>query len=228
MQQLAFAAAAFFMLHRLISASRLRGVLVRQVGEATFRRLFQAASLFCLVWLIAGYRLALNWPGNRPLFDPAEFVRWIQWPLQYCALLLVIAGFTARNPATAGMQDAVHEDVIHGVLRITRHPFLWGVALMSAGHMLALPDLASWAFFGTLLFLAFTGTFSIDAKRRAALGTSWARFASETSNLPFKAILQRRQRLSLREIGWRLPLLTLAAFALVIGAHVLVWKLVAH
>lgn len=228
MQHLAFAAAAFFMLHRLVSASRLRGVVVHRVGEETFRRLFAIASLFCLVWLIVGYWFALGWTGNRPLFQPAELARWVEWPLQYFALLLVIAGVSTRNPTTAGMQDAVQEDVTHGVLRITRHPFLWGVTLMSAGHMLVLPDLASWGFFGTLLFLAFTGTFSIDAKRRAVLGSDWTRFSAETSNLPFKAILQRRQRLSLREIGWRLPVITVAVFAFVIAAHALVWRLVAR
>ena len=50
-----------------------------------------------------------------------------------------------------------------GALRVTRHPFLWGIALFSVGHLATVPTRASLLLFGTLLVVALTGTVSIDA-----------------------------------------------------------------
>ena len=79
------------------------------------------------------------------------------------------------------------------MLRITRHPFLWGVALWAAGHLMVNGDLASLILFGSLLVLAVFGTGSIDAKRRRALGEKWDAFAAKTSAVPFAAIAAGRQ-----------------------------------
>jgi uncharacterized membrane protein len=90
------------------------------------------------------------------------------------------------------------------VLRITRHPFLWGVAIWSGFHLAANGDEASVIFFGTLFVLALAGTFSIDAKRKRKLGAGWDAFASRTSNIPFAAVISGRNELHLGEsIGWR-------------------------
>lgn len=59
-----------------------------------------------------------------------------------------------------------------GIVRITRHPFL----------------------FGSLLVLAVGGTASIDAKRRRLFGEQWSQFAAVTSALPFAAIAAGRNR----------------------------------
>jgi uncharacterized membrane protein len=92
------------------------------------------------------------------------------------------------------------------MVRITRHPFLWGVALWAVVHLIVNGDLASLILFGSLLVLAVGGTVSIDAKRRRNFGDQWTRFANATSNVPFVAIAGGRNRLgaALAEIGvWR-------------------------
>ncbi len=63
------------------------------------------------------------------------------------------------------------------------------------------PDPPSWVFFGYVILLALGGTWLIDRRRRRLLGERWDRIRSETSNLPFLAILQGRNRLALGEIG---------------------------
>lgn len=220
MTHLIGAALAFFLLHRVISGSGLRILLVTRLGENNFRRVFALASLGCLVWLMFAYRIAFR-GDNIALFATPDAANWLQWPLQFVAWCLILAGITTRNPTVAGMDDAVHDQgIVRGVLRITRHPFLWGVSVMSLGHMMVLGDVASWGFFGTLLVLAMTGTFSIDAKRRRSLGHDWTKFAADTSNLPFAAILTLRQRLVLSEIDWRCPIVALVSFALAVAAHV--------
>lgn len=220
MLNLAAAALAFFALHRVISGSRLRDRIVALVGETTFRCLFALASLACLTWLWLGFLSARASPWNVHLFTPRATLEVLQIPLQLLAFLLIVAGITTRNPTTAGMAETASDrDIVRGALRITRHPFLWGVALFAAGHMLVRPSLAAWGFFGTLLVLALTGTVSIDAKRHRALGGDWKAFAVTTSNVPFQAIVAGRQRVELGEIGWWRPLIGVALYALLTVGH---------
>ncbi|HEY2482005.1 MAG TPA: NnrU family protein, partial [Caulobacteraceae bacterium] len=99
------------------------------------------------------------------------------------------------------------------------HPFLWGVAIWAGGHLLVNGSVAALVLFGSLLLLALFGTTSIDAKRKRALGEAWDAFAARTSNVPFAAILARRQRLDLAEIGWWRIVLAVAIWAGVLAIH---------
>jgi uncharacterized membrane protein len=90
------------------------------------------------------------------------------------AFLLGVTGLLTPGPTTAGMEARAKDPAaIQGVLKITRHPFLWSVALWSAFHLAANGDGASVVFFGTFLVLAVAGTYSIDAKRARKLGGDW-------------------------------------------------------
>jgi uncharacterized membrane protein len=220
MLNLAAAAFAFFALHRIISGSRLRDRIVALIGETTFRRLFALASLACLTWLWLGFLSAHTSPWNVQLFTPHATFELLQIPIQLSAFLFIVAGITTRNPTIAGMAETISSpDIVRGMLRITRHPFLWGVALISAGHMLVCPGAAAWGFFGTLLVLALTGTVSIDAKRQRALGSDWKAFAAATSNVPFLAIVAGTQRVKLGEIGWWRPLIGVTLYAVLMVVH---------
>ncbi|UPT64261.1 MAG: hypothetical protein M0D54_06925 [Hyphomonadaceae bacterium JAD_PAG50586_4] len=57
--------------------------------------------------------------------------------------------------------------------------------------------------FGALALMALFGARSIDRKGRARDAEAWDRFADVTSNAPFAAIAQGRNKLALGEIGWR-------------------------
>ena len=220
MLNLAAAALTFFALHRIVSGSHVRDRIVALLGETPFRRVFAFASLACLIWLWLGFRSARTSPWNGVLFTPHATLAILQIPLQLLAFLLIVAGVTTRNPTIAGMGAAVSDrGIVRGVLRISRHPFLWGIALFAAGHMLVVPSVAGWGFFGTLLVLALTGTLSIDAKRHRAHGDDWKAFAAATSNVPFRAIATGCQRLNLEEIGWWRPLLAVALYGLLVLAH---------
>jgi uncharacterized membrane protein len=107
------------------------------------------------------------------------------------------------------------------MVRITRHPFLWGVALWASVHLIINGDLASLILFGSLLLLAVGGTLSIDAKRRRNGGEQWIKFAEVTSDVPFAAIAAGRNRLgpALAEIGsWRF-LAAILAYAVAFYLH---------
>jgi uncharacterized membrane protein len=57
----------------------------------------------------------------------------------------------------------------------------------------------------------------MDARKKS--NPDWPRFAAVSSNLPFVAIAQGRNRIRWREIGWIRPAAGLAVFFLVLLVH---------
>lgn len=157
---------------------------------------------------------------NRQLYDLGRAVHDSAIPVVLIAFLIGVPGLMMPNPTAVGQSaGAAREETVRGILRVTRHPFLWGVAIWSAYHLSANGDLASVILFGTLLVLAVSGTFSIDAKRKRKLGEQWTGFASRTSNIPFGAILTGRNSLKLGEyLDWRF-FVALLLFAAVLFGH---------
>jgi uncharacterized membrane protein len=220
MTNLIAAAAFFLLLHLLVSGTRLRDALTRTIGEGAYQGLFVLASFAGLGWLIFAFGGARADPANLAYWTVTPLTRHIQFALQLIALLFVVIGLATRNPTSVRQEGALDRpDLVKGMLRITRHPFLWGVALWATGHLLVNGDRASLVLFGSLLLLALFGTASIDAKRRRKLGDKWAPFAAQTSNVPFGAILAGRQSLKLGEIGWIKILAAVAVYVVLILAH---------
>jgi uncharacterized membrane protein len=206
MAMLVIAAVIFLAIHLLIAGTSVRDAITEAIGERAYLGLFSLASLGGIVWLVMSYNAAQRGGQDPQLFDGGAGVRHLGIPVVALAFLLGLQGLLVRNPAAVqtGTPAAPAPDTVRGVLRITRHPFLWGVAIWSAFHLAANGDEASVIFFGTFLVLALTGTISIDAKRRRKLGAAWESFASRTSNIPFAAVLAGRTRLHPAEsLGWR-------------------------
>jgi uncharacterized membrane protein len=214
------AAAIFFLsLHLVVAGTRLRDAIVGVVGERPYLGLFSVASLIGIVWLALSYNAAGR-EGQAVIWDLGPGVSHLGVIVVGLAFLLGVPGLLVPNP-TAVMQDdaAARPDIVHGVLRITRHPFLWGVALWAAFHLAANGDAASIVFFGTFLVLAVAGTYSIDAKRARKMGLAWEAFERQTSNIPFAAIFAGRNALKVRELlSYRL-VVALAVFLVVLFAH---------
>ena len=223
------AAAAFFVLiHLAVSGTRVRDVLVVRIGQGPYMGLFSLASAGGLIWLGFAFAQARGEPWNTAYWTLIPATRHIQIVLQLLALLLIVPGLTTPNPTSVRQEGALDRpDVIKGMLRVSRHPFLWGVALWAAGHLLVNGERASLVLFGALLVLAVFGTASIDAKRRRALGPTWDAFAAQTSSLPFAAILAGRQRFSLSEIGWWRIVLAVIVWAVLAWAHPLLFGVAA-
>ena len=216
MTSLAAAAALFLGLHILISGTAARGIIVARIGERPYRGLFSLASLGALVWLVWAYGRA----ERIELWDAGAGARHLALVVMPFAFILLFAAFTTRNPTMVGMEGAAASDkAAGGILAITRHPFLWAVVLWALSHLLANGDGASLVLFGTLLMVALAGPVLIDRKRARADGQSWERFVRLTSNVPFAALLARRTRLSLGQIGWWRIAGGLALYAAALLAH---------
>lgn len=198
------AAAAFFLaIHLLVSGTRVRDALIGRIGQGPYMGGFVVASFAGLAWLGFAFAGARGQPGDDLVWDMTPATHGLQIILQLVAMVFIVVGLATPNPTSVRQEAALDRpDVVRGMLRVTRHPFLWGAAIWALGHLLVNGDAVSIILFGSILVLGLFGTASIDAKRRRALGSKWDAFAAQTSNIPFLAIAQGRQRLSLGEIGW--------------------------
>ena len=218
MENLVAAAVFFLAIHFGVSGTALRARLVGAMGEKAYRALFSIASIVGLIWLIRAYSRAPHvelW-GQLLALKPLAAV------LTLLAFLLVVIGVTTPTPTGVGFEARLTRDEpARGILRITRHPFLWGTALWAAVHFVINGDLASAVLFGSLLVLAAGGTASIDRKRRLAFGEQWDQFARATSNFPCAAIVAGRNQLgaALREIGVVRPVAAVAIYAAAFVFH---------
>jgi len=222
MSNLVAAALVFLLLHLLVSGTRLRDVLVTRLGVGAFMGLFALASVASLTWLGFAYAGARGIPGDSVFWVATSLTKSIQLAIQLVAVFFIVIGLTTRNPTSVAQEGSLESpNVVSGMLRITRHPFLWGVAIWATGHLLVNGDVAGLILFGSLLLLALFGTVSIDAKRKRALGEAWSAFAAKTSNPPFAAILGGRQSFGAahREIGWWRPTLATAIYIALIFGH---------
>ena len=219
MTMLILAAAVFLGIHLLIAGTRVRDGIVGAVGENAYLGLFSLASIGIIVWLIIAYSHAQS--GDDPiLYTTGIGVRHLGIPIVLLAFLIGVPGLMTPNPTAVRMSEAAtRAETVRGILRITRHPFLWGVAIWSAFHLAVNGDEASVIFFGAFFLLSVLGTFSIDAKRQRKLGADWEGFAAKTSNVPFAAIMAGRNRFVAREyFDWRF-FVTTAIFAIVLVSH---------
>jgi uncharacterized membrane protein len=208
MNDFAWALAGFVLIHVGVSATGLRARLVGAIGEWPYRGIFSLASLALLAWLVFGYqemRADPFDPLNEMLWLPPDLARWPGYFFSFLGIALAVTGVLSPGPTYAGFESKslAQAEPARGVLRVTRHPFLWGVAVWGVGHLLLNGERFAIMLFGAFALMAVFGARSIDRKGRARDAEAWDRFADVTSNAPFAAIAQGRNKLALGEIGWR-------------------------
>jgi uncharacterized membrane protein len=216
MFELCAAAALLLTTHYGISSTPLRAWLVTRIGERLYLVLYSLLALGILIWLTTAYEQA----PYVELWPTTSWSAWVPLLVMPFALLLAVCGVSTLNPTAVGSPDTLDQaEPARGILRVTRHPFMWGVALWALAHMVPNGDAAAVVLFGTFAVLALVGTLLIDHKFRERRGAEWQRFAAATSNLPFLAILASRQHLVLAEIGWLRVGITLALYVVLLALH---------
>ena len=210
--QLWFATAAFIATH-FVTSTPIRAALIRSLGEKVYLGIYSLAAFATLGWMIWAYAKAPDeplWQGWREL--PAYIMP--------AAFILFACGLFARNPTLVGADRLLKSrEPARGMIRVTRHPIMWGFMLWAGAHLLARGELKSAVFFGGLFAVACLGTLLMDQRKARTLGGDWKRFAAVTSHLPFSAILQGRNKFNAGEIGLRNPAIGLALYALFFWAH---------
>ncbi len=192
--QLLIATAVFFATH-FVPSTPLRAALVKSFGERAYLGLYSLLAFATLGWMVHAYLkapLEPLWPGLRLV--PAVIMPF--------AFILIVGGVLQQNPTAVGQSKLLAlDDPARGILRVTRHPVMWGILLWAGAHVLARGDLKSLVFFGGLLVVAALGTRLIDARKARERSEDWKRFSALTSNIPFVAIAQGRNAFRAGEIG---------------------------
>jgi len=210
-------AALFFVgTHIGIATPPLRSEVIARVGEGIYRLLYSLVSIVALVWLIMAYRAA----PTLPFWTGGGLASWLALLVMPAAFLLLVTAVLQPSPSAVGQApDPDAPEPARGMLRITRHPLMWGIALWAGAHVLANPDAASLVFFGALGVLARGGAAAQDLRMSRANRPGWGIFVQRTSFVPFVAIAEGRQQLVWSEIGWPRLGLALALFAVLLLAH---------
>jgi uncharacterized membrane protein len=210
--QLILATAAFLVTH-FVASTPLRAGLAGSLGERAYLGLYSLFAFATLGWMIYAYGKSpadVLWPGLRLV--PAAVMPF--------ALILIACSLMQKNPTAVGQaRFMAQEEAVRGILRVTRHPMMWGIMLWAGAHILARGDLKSVVFFGAFLALAALGTRFIDARRARERAEDWKRFALLTSNVPFFAIAQGRNVFRIGEIGVARLAAGLALYAVFFFAH---------
>lgn len=176
MFELVAALAVFVASHSLTNIGAVRRPAERALGRRGFIAAYSLLSLLLLAWVIAAFAAApvvVVWPQEPWM----RLVPLLAMPL---ASVLVFAGLTAPNPFSIGPGGRGFDPDRPGVLRLTRHPVLWGLGLWAGAHLLPNGEVAALLLFVPLLAMAAAGPALLDAKRRRLLGADWPRLAQRT------------------------------------------------
>ena len=211
---LILAAIVWMLLHLGVSGSALRARIVDAIGVGPFRIAFSLASGAVIYWLASSYGRT---GAVRVLWTSPHWLIVACMLLMLPALLLLVGSVTVRNPTMVGGKRALAtNDAARGILRVVRHPMLWAFAIWAAAHLVMSGTLGGVVFFGAFLVVALAGMPSLDAKIGKRNSQGWATFVQATSNIPFAAIAQGRNRFVFAELGvWRIAIAVLAWFGLI-------------
>ncbi|OAN49991.1 NnrU family protein [Magnetospirillum moscoviense] len=209
--ELGLAIALFLFSHSLTNRPGFRRrAEARLGGKLGFILAYSVLSLALLAWIVAAYRAA----PVVLLWEQAAWMRWVPPVAMLPGCVLLAGGMVSANPFSIGPGGKGFDPARPGLLRLTRHPVLWGLALWAAAHIVPNGDVGALMVFLPLLGLALVGPRILDAKRRAGLGWSeWARLAALTG---------RPRWAMITEMGvWRL-LAGPALWAILVAGHEMV------
>jgi len=216
LEHLFAATVAFVGGHFLLSSAPIRNPLARQFGEKLFLTYYSVVITVLFVWVLFAFRDA----PFEELWIDILLLEWVPAVVMPVALFLAVCGLTTSNPTMAG-GDALTagRDPTQGIMRITRHPFLNGVALWALAHLAANGDTGSLILFGGLLILSAGGMWHIDKKKEAQHGADWGPVMLTTSAVPFRALMQKRTGFDWAGIGWWRLAVTVVIYVALIWAH---------
>ena len=213
--ELVIASSAFVGAHMIMSSAPVREPLVIRIGQWPFRGLYSLVSAGLLAWMINAFIQA----PDVPLYDAYIGIKHLTFSVMAMAVFLVVFGYTTPNPTAVGMEQMGLRSGARGVLKITRHPVMWGTALWALSHMFANGHAASFVFFGAIAFLAIAGAWQIDNKRRAEGNEEWDAYMKITSHVPLVAIITGRTRVDRGEYKWWQTLLAVVLYLGLLFAH---------
>jgi len=201
--------------HFMLSSTSVRTRLVSIFGPKPFLALYSVISIALFIWMLLAY-------GDTPeiiLWEPLLGFKHVSLTFMLFACLFVVGGYMTQNPAAIDTSGKSFKSSPKGVLKITRHPILWGIAFWGISHIFASGEVAKLILFGSLILLALGGARHIDIRRRQELGDTWRGYEEKTSFFPLQAIIFGKVRVEKGEIPWWQTLISIAVYAGFLFGH---------
>ena len=188
MTELYLSSAAFIAAHLVPTYLPLRQALVRLLGERLYIALFIILSIGLSIWLAVAFIQA----PYVEVWQQSEWHRWASLLIMPLSCLLGFIGLTSYNPFSFGLGFKQYDPARPGVVRLTRHPVIWAMALWSAAHIVTNGDEAGITLFAMMLALSALGANSMRRRRKAALGPEhWQQLQQTSGSTPLTTALMQ-------------------------------------
>jgi uncharacterized membrane protein len=182
----------------------LRSPMVKRLGENGFTIVYSLVSLATLAWVYFAFREAPA--GDLPGSGTAG---WIVATLLTLPAMVLLAGSVAGNPALpTPMAEQQARAEPGGVLKVTRHPMMWGFGLWALSHIVLWWSWRTSITAFAIGLLALLGAYLQDRKKERLMGEAWEEWEAKTSYWP------RWQRLfSVGALPWIVGLVLFTALS---------------
>ena len=150
------------------------------MGERRFPGLYSLIAMVTFGLMIYFYGSSADEPQLWTVGDAI----WIDASLLMWLGSILFVGSFVGNPALPGRgSSAAGQD---GVFAITRHPMMWGFALLGDRPPGGRRDAQGAGLFdGAILLLASGGSVGQDAKKKKLMGERWHEWSAQTAFMPF-------------------------------------------
>jgi uncharacterized membrane protein len=172
---------AFTATHLGLASVRVEPRLRAKLGDAGFLGLYSvvALALFVpLMWVYFGNRHAGPWLWHVQV---GPVLRVVMYVLMALGVVLAVGSLVRPSPAAVVPGTAR----VEGVYRVTRHPFVLGLAILWLLHLIPNGSTADVAMFGGFLVFSLLGARHQDARKLHARVAGFADFHAATAFLPF-------------------------------------------
>ena len=158
----------------------LRAPMVKALGAGGFQGAYTVVSFATLAWVYFAFIAAP--PADLPGSGDAG---WIAATIITLPAMILLAGSLVGNPALpTPMAEAQARAEPKGVMRVTRHPMMWGIGLWALSHIILFWSIRTLVTALAMGILALVGAKLQDAKKEALMGESWAEWERRTSYWP--------------------------------------------
>ncbi len=158
------------------------------LGKSLYLVVFSIISLVALIFVGWAYANAPYWE----LWALTPALRWAALIAMPLACFLVVAGASSPNPFSLGVGGHNFDPGRPGIVRIAKHPLIWGLLTWSSVHILVNGDVASLILFGSMSLMAVMGPYILNQRMRRLLGADvWDLLSDDIRRTSvFTAVLQ--------------------------------------
>ncbi|EPZ31517.1 hypothetical protein O9G_004549 [Rozella allomycis CSF55] len=205
--------------HFVLSHPKNRDYVIKEYFDGSELNFQTAYSLFAMTTFIPTCVYYMNYSRflKPRLFIPNKPMRITARILQVSSAFMFSQALYADIP-TISKNENEEKWEPKGILRITRHPLFGSFALLGIGNVLNSGYLGPTIFWGAFPIFWYFGSMHQDMRKKNDLP---ANYFSETSILPFKAIIEGKQSLweALEEMEWSAGLGSATAMATLIATR---------